>query len=150
MGEYILIRGKVMRRENDVVDKDAPILGTVITHRSSNISTLSNSAGDFELKIPHEFVETHPCIHILSPRPGYRDYPRKVLIRRINRLHCSSGIFDLPSVKVWLNTYWCFAQKIHKANDILPQLSKTSWSPGYVNVALGITFKYSSAFNSGL
>lgn len=80
MGEYIQVRGKVMRCENDVVDKDAPILGAVITHRSSRISTLSNSAGDFELKIPHEFIETHPCIYILSPRPGYRYYPRKVLL----------------------------------------------------------------------
>ena len=80
MGEYTLIRGRVLRRENDVVNTDAPILGAVITHRSSNISTLSNSAGDFELKIPHEFIEKQSYIYILSPRPGYRYHPRKIVL----------------------------------------------------------------------
>lgn len=90
---YNLYRGKV-------IDKDTkkPLIFATISIENTNISTISNTEGDFSLKVPKDLIEGKVMVSYL----GYSttEIPLEQLNKKINEIALQISVIELPEVSL--------------------------------------------------
>lgn len=90
---FTLYRGKVLDK-----DSKKPLVFASITIENTNISTISNTEGDFSLKVPKELREGKVVVSYL----GYRtaEMPLGQMNGKINEIALQISVIELPEVSL--------------------------------------------------